>query len=233
MNISRKLIFIVALVLFSANTHASCVILLHGLARTTASMEELEKRLIEEKFHVINLGYPSKDDTIQVLARQAITPALAQCESDREVNFVTHLLGGILVRQYLSQHDIPNLHHVVMLGPPNKGSKVVDKMGGVPGFNFINGKAGMQLGTDSASVPNALGEADFDLGIIAGTKSINLILSYLIPGQDDGKVSVENTKLKGMKDHIVLPVTHAFIMKNEKVIDQAIHYLNKGTFKKG
>ena len=232
MNLSRQFIFIVALVIFSASTHASCVILLHGLARTSGSMEKLEKRLIEEKFHVINLGYPSRDDSIEVLAKRAISPALAQCNPEQQINFVTHSLGGILVRQYIKQQKIPNLNRVVMLGPPNHGSEVVDKMGDVPGFNFLNGKAGMQLGTDSDSVPNTLGEAGFDVGIIAGTRSINLILSYLIPGQDDGKVSVDNTKLQGMSDHIILPVTHTFMMNNKNVIAQTIHYLENGKFKK-
>jgi hypothetical protein len=232
MNFIQKVAFIIVLVLLTANAHASCVILLHGLARTSDSMGKLEKYLTEEKFHVVNLGYPSRKDTIEVLANEAIIPALAQCNSEQEVNFVTHSLGGILVRQYLSQQDIPTLNRVVMLAAPNQGSEVVDKMGNVPGFNFINGKAGMQLGTDSDSVPNTLGRAEFDVGVIAGTKSVNLILSYLIPGQDDGKVSVNNTKLDGMNDHIVIPTTHTFMMNNENVIAQTIYYLKNGKFQK-
>ncbi len=139
-------------------------------------------------------------------------------------------MGGILVRQYLSNHSIPNLAHVVMLGPPNKGSEVVDKLKGVPGFHFINGDAGLQLGTSEMSVPpNRLGPAEFDVGIIAGTDSINLILSLLIPGRDDGKVSVERTKLEGMNDHITMETSHPpFMMKNKKVIAQVIHYLKNG-----
>jgi hypothetical protein len=117
-----------------------------------------------------------------------------------------------------------------MLGPPNKGSEVVDKLGDVPGFYFINGDAGMQLGTGQMSVPNRLGKANFDVGIIAGTKSINLILSALIPDTDDGKVSIESTKLEGMHDHIEMPVTHPFMMKNEAVIAQVLNYLRNGHF---
>ncbi|MDW3094258.1 MAG: alpha/beta hydrolase [Gammaproteobacteria bacterium] len=232
MKVSKKLFSIVLLMILSISAHASCVILLHGLARTSASMGKLEKHLTEEGFRVVNLGYPSRDDVIENLARQAIYPSLAECHPEQAVNFVTHSLGGILIRQYLSAHEIPNLNRVVMLGPPNKGSEVVDKMGEVPGFNLINGKAGMQLSTDSNSVPNTLGRAEFDVGIIAGTKSINLILSYLIPGRDDGKVSVESTKLLGMNDHIVLPVTHTFMMSNKNVIAQTIYYLRNGKFKK-
>ena len=232
MNFSKKLVFIIVLEMLSASTHASCVILLHGLARTSSSMEKLEKSLSEEKYHVVNLGYPSREDTIEVLAERAISSALAECSFEHEVNFVTHSLGGILVRQYLSQQEIPNLFRVVMLGPPNQGSEVVDKMGNVPGFKFIVGKAGMQLGTEASSVPQILGKAEFDLGIIAGNKSINLLFSYLVPGQDDGSVSVDNTKLKGMNDHIVMPARHFFMMSNKNVIAQTIHYLKNGKFKK-
>ncbi len=100
MNFCQKLYFIIILVIFSTGTHASCVILLHGLARTSSSMDKLEKRLIEESYHVVNLGYLSREATIEVLARRAINPALMQCKSEQEINFVTHSMGGILVRHY-------------------------------------------------------------------------------------------------------------------------------------
>ena len=146
------------------------------------------------------------------------------------MHFVTHSLGGILVRQYLRDHDIPNLGRVVMLGPPNKGSEVVDRLSDFPGFRFVNGDAGLELGTGETSVPNQLGRANFELGVIAGTRSINLFLSSMIPGPDDGKVSVENTRLEGMRDHLEMEVTHPFMMRNDRVIDQVIHFLGNGQF---
>jgi len=211
-------------------SQASCVVLLHGLARTPSSMETLEKALIRDGFSPINEGYPSREHSIELLAELAIKPALEKCPKDMSVNFVTHSLGGILVRQYLSKHEVANLNRVVMLGPPNKGSEVVDKLGDAPGFHFINGDAGMQLGTGELSIPNTLGKANFDVGIVAGTNSINWILSSLIPNTDDGKVSVESTKLEGMRDHIEMPVTHPFMMKNVSVIAQVINYLKNGSF---
>ena len=195
-------------------------------------MKKLERRLIEENFFTVNLGYPSREFPIEILADKAIKPALEKCPQESGVNFVTHSLGGILVRQYLSKHEIPNLKRVVMLGPPNKGSEVVDKLSKIPGFHFINGDAGLQLGTGELSVPNNLGEANFDLGIIAGTKSINWILSLLIPNTDDGKISIERTKVDGMNDHLAMPVTHPFMMKNSSVIHQVIYYLQKGRFER-
>ena len=186
--------------------------------------------LLEEDYSVHNVSYASTRKTIEQLAEEAIGPALKLCPAEHKLHFVTHSLGGILVRQYLSHHEIANLGRVVMLGPPNKGSEVVDKLGKFPGFRFINGDAGLELGTGESSVPNRLGAANFDLGIIAGTRSINLILSHMIAGVDDGKVSVESTKLEGMHDHLELEVTHPFMMRNNKVIEQVIHYLETGRF---
>lgn len=223
-------VFILFLFVFSANATASCVILLHGLARSENSMVALERALSDADFYPVNLGYPSRHHDIVTLSSKAVVPALEKCPKDGDIHFVTHSLGGILVRQYLSDNTIPRLGRVVMLGPPNSGSEVVDKLGDFPGFRFINGEAGMQLGTGELSVPNSLGAADFDLGVIAGSKSINWFLSMLIPDVDDGKVSIARTKLEGMNDHIVLPASHPFLMKNDVVIEQVIYFLRNGEF---
>lgn len=219
------------LLMCCANAHAAeCVILLHGLARTSSSMEKLQAALVSDGYSVVNYQYPSRKKNIPALAEEEIPLALEKCASAEKVNFVTHSLGGIVLRQYLSAHVIPNLGRTVMLGPPNKGSQVVDKFKSVPGYELINGPAGMQLGTNTESVPVLLGKANFEVGIIAGTKSINLILSTVLPNPDDGKVSVENTKLEGMTDHITVPVSHPFLMKDTQVINQVLFFLKNGKF---
>ncbi len=195
-------------------------------------MKRLERALAEQGYEVKNVNYASTRHNIEKLAVDAIAPALAGCASGQTVNFVTHSLGGILVRQYLRHHRIENLGRVVMLGPPNKGSEVVDRLRDFPGFRFMHGDAGLELGTGATSVPNQLGGADFDLGIIAGTRSIDLLLSWMIDGIDDGKVSVESTKIDGMRDHLEMEVTHTFMMQNKKVIEQVIHYLQSGKFRR-
>ena len=211
-------------------SRAERVVLLHGLGRSAGSMKKLEKTLLEKGYSAHNVSYASTHKSIEQLAEEAIGPELKLCPAEYKLHFVTHSLGGILVRQYLSLHEVASLGRVVMLGPPNKGSQVVDKLGRFPGFHLINGDAGLQLGTGEGSVPNQLGAANFDLGIIAGTRSIDPILSHMIAGVNDGKVSVENTKLEGMCDHIVMDVTHTFMMRNSKVIEQVIHYLENGRF---
>lgn len=216
----------------SVQKRQQCVILLHGLARTYRSMQKMEKRLKQQGFTVVNFGYPSTRHGIEYLSTMAIPAALKQCDSLKvsSIHFVTHSLGGILVRYYLAENKIANLGHVVMLSPPNQGSEVVDKLKHMPGFTLLNGPAGHQLGTDKSSIPLNLGPADFDVGIITGNRTINLLLSTLIPGGDDGKVSIQRARLDGMKDFIVAPSSHPFIMKNNYVIEQVIHYLENGTF---
>jgi hypothetical protein len=119
-----------------------------------------------------------------------------------------------------------------MLGPPNQGNEVIDRYGDLPGFEWVSGPAGLQLGTGEASVPLTLGPVHFDLGVNAGTQSVNPILSRTLPGPDDGKVSVDATPLDGMDDHLVLPVTHVFRMRNREAIDQVRHFLANGYFKR-
>lgn len=227
---STQSISCLILIVLCANAQGSCVILLHGLLRTPASLETLEENLSREGYTTVNLGYPSRHYPIEVLAKEAIEPALTKCPPGDEIYFVTHSLGGILVRQYLNKHTIKHLKRVVMLGPPNLGSEVVDSFGRFYGFKWINGPAGLQLGTGILSVPNKLGRVNFELAVIAGNRSINWILSSVIPGPDDGKVSVERTKIEGMNAHITLPVNHAMMMNNPQVIANVISYLKHGTW---
>ena len=179
-----------------------------------------------------NVDYPSRTASIQKLADDAIGNAVADCQRDgaTKIDFVTHSLGGILVRSYLARHALPELGRVVMLAPPNQGSEVVDKLGWLFLFKWINGPAGNELGTGTNSTPNQLGPANFPVGVIAGDRSINWINSLLIPGRDDGKVSVERTKLAGMSDHIVIHAAHPFIMRNREAIRQTIQFLRSGAF---
>jgi pimeloyl-ACP methyl ester carboxylesterase len=207
-----------------------CTVLLHGLWRTERSMNKMEKSLAEAGFLVRNVSYDSTDHSVQDLAGQAIPEGLEACEGADSVNFVTHSMGGILLRYYLEHNEIERLGRVVMLGPPNQGSEVIDRYGDFPGFEWFSGPAGMELGTGEASVPRKLGPVSFDLGVIAGNRSLNPILSTALPEKDDGKVSVESTRVEGMNDHVEMPVNHVFMMRDREVIEQVIHYLRHGQF---
>ncbi|MEQ9563691.1 MAG: alpha/beta hydrolase [Woeseiaceae bacterium] len=207
-----------------------CVVLLHGLARTPRAMTALEIELMESGYRVANVSYPSREYPIEQLAPMAVEEGLERCAAARRIHFVTHSLGGILVRYYYADHDVDRVGRVVMLAPPNQGSKVADALRNVPGFDWLNGPAGSQLGKGEDSLPLSLGSPDFQFAVIAGNRSIDPVSSAILENPDDGKVSVEDTKLDGMSDFRVVDVSHAFIMQNDEVIELVLRFLRTGTF---
>jgi hypothetical protein len=206
------------------------VVLLHGLARTSRSMAKLEKFLSTRGYQVINIDYPSRKHRIAELAEMVRQEVMAKTRNREKVHFITHSMGGIILRTIQQNDPLPHLGRVVMLSPPNQGSEVVDVLGNLSLFGFINGPAGREIGTDEQSVPKQLGKIDFELGVITGDRSINWINSLLIPGKDDGKVSIERARIEGMADFLVEHVSHPFIMKDKKVMNECLHFLRNGYF---
>lgn len=207
-----------------------CVVLLHGLARTARSMGELQERFSAEGYAVLNIDYPSTQYPIETLADKYVGPLVERrCGTGfKKVHFVTHSLGGIIVRYYLEHHNLHTLGRVVMLSPPNQGSRLADAMHDMFIFRWLNGPAGVQLRTGKNGLPARLGAVDYDLAVITGNRSLNPLYSYIIPGDDDGKVSVNSARVDGMDVFEVVPHTHTFIMQSDDVIDHVLRYVVSG-----
>jgi hypothetical protein len=218
----------------SQASQAECVILLHGMGRTSFSMSDIEASLQNRHYHVWNESYPSLSQPVETLSAPAVEAGLAYCQGKQaqRIHFVTHSLGGIIVRYYLQDHKIENLGRIVMLAPPNRGSEVADQMKDGFFYQTIMGPAAQELGTDETSLPNVLKPIDGEIGIIAGKTDGEPWFLPEIPGDDDGKVAVERTKLPEMKDFLLVNVGHTFIMNDEEVIRQVIYFLQHGVFDK-
>ncbi len=215
-----------------------CVVLLHGLARTNRTMEPLAKALRAEGYRAINLQYTSTEKTIEQIVADGFPRALQcaekyQCET---IHIVTHSMGGIVTRLALQKKTLDNLGRVVMISPPNQGSELAESLNTSWWLGWIyrwrNGPAGEQLGTGTDSVPKQLGPVTYPTGIITGDhhNAADYWFSKIIPGRDDGKVAVEEAKVDGMADFMVVPHHHTSIMKKKVVIEKTISFLRTGSF---
>ena len=216
----------------AAMANSECVVLLHGWAQITNSMGKLERTLNQAGYDVVNTKYTARHYGIDELANNTIERGVTDCRKNgsNSIHFVTHSLGGILLRVYLEHKELNDLGKVVMLGPPNKGSEIIDRLRRIPGFRLITGPTVTELGTGDDGISSKLGPIHFELGVIAGSTNINPLNYLFRSGPNDSVVTVESTRVEGMKAHLVLPVTHQLMMRNNEVIDEAIHYLKTGSF---
>lgn len=195
------------------------VVLVHGLGRSGKSLKKLEKSLSKKGYQTVNVDYPSRSDTIENLAEKYLKEALEKrcADTRKRIHFVTHSMGGMLVRYYLSKNRVENVGRLVMLAPPNKGSRYADFFSKCRITRFLLGQALVQMTSKEDSMPNTLPDPDYEVGVIAGLY--------------DGKVTIEEAKLSGMTDFLIVPTTHTFIMNAEEVMSASELFLREGKFK--
>jgi pimeloyl-ACP methyl ester carboxylesterase len=212
------------------------VVLLHGIARTSRSFRKLQRAIEASGFATLNLGYDSRRKSLEALAED-IHPQIGRFAGGVEgsIHFVGHSMGGLLTRVYLAKYRPDRLGRVVMLGTPNGGSEIADRLRGFALYRAYFGPAGQQLTTTrDPATETLLPAVGYPVGIIAGNRSIDPISSaFLLPRPNDGRVSVANTRLDGMVDHVVVAASHPWLLQNASAIDQTITFLLHGRFGRG
>ena len=218
----------------SANVTQDGVVLLHGISRTALSFRKMQLALERAGFATLNLDYESRRKALEGLAED-IHPAIRSFADRTEgsIHFVCHSMGGLLARVYIARHRPERLGRVVMLGTPNSGSEIADRLKHFGAYRAFFGPAGQQLGTKRDDAINALfPPVDYPVGIIAGSRSIDPLAGKVLPKPHDGRVSVENTRIAGMADHTVIDTAHPWLVRNSVAVAQTIAFLQDGMFVK-
>jgi triacylglycerol lipase len=206
------------------------VILLHGIMRSPRSMNSVEHYLKNRGYRVINFGYPSTEESIETIAALLNEEITSIPDEGKTVNFVTHSMGSIVVRYYLAHYHIENLGRVVMIAPPNRGSIIVSYLKSWPPYRWFFGEAGQELARTPESLPNILPAPPCEFGIIAGGIGNSFGFNPLIPGDDDGTVGVDETRLPGETDFIQIKGQHSTLLMQMSVIDNVVAFLEEGRF---
>jgi pimeloyl-ACP methyl ester carboxylesterase len=215
-----------------SDTTRDGVVLLHGISRTARSFRRMRAAIEDAGLATLNQDYASRRKALEALAED-IHPAIDRFAENIEgsVHFVCHSMGGLLARVYLARHRPKHLGRVVMLGTPNGGSEIADRLKNLGAYRAFFGPAGQQLGTRrDAAIGGLLPPVDYPVGVIAGNRSVYPITSAFLPKPHDGRVSVENTRLEGMADHIVIGASHPWLVRNGEAIEQTIAFLKGGKF---
>jgi pimeloyl-ACP methyl ester carboxylesterase len=204
--------------------------LLHGLGRSNTSMWLLASRLEDAGYYVQRVGYSSLHQNPDEILKD-ISSQINQCcqKHAQSVHFVGHSLGGLMVRAYLQNSQVDKLGRVVLLGTPNKGTEAADYFSN-SWLMEILGPTAKALGTDADSFPRSLEAPYYPVGIIAGELK-SKFNDHVIPGKDDGLVSVEATKIDDMTDFIIIETGHSRMRYNSEVADQTIEFIKNGVFK--
>ena len=194
-------------------------------------MGYLEKRCKNAGYVTENIGYTTFGKNVETISDKLLTKKILKYKKEgyEKIHFVTHSMGALIVRFFLQDHEIPEGSRIVMLSPPNQGTEIADSLKNDFFYKLLAGKVGKELCTDSELILK-LKNINYEVGIITGAKSYNLISSKMIPGRDDGRVSTERAKLSEMKDFLIVSKSHFTIKFDKYVADQVLLFLKFGCF---
>ena len=205
------------------------VIYLHGIGRSSRSLAPILKAMPGHGYVHIPMEYPSTRVTLEQSAGY-LHSVIKSLTAVSKISFVVHSMGGLVVRRYLKDHHDQRLHRMVMLGTPNNGAELADMLRQNFFFRKIYGPAGQELISDPTGTIRSLPTPPFEFGIIAGGRGDDRGFNRLLPGDDDGTVTVASARLAGASDYLRIPKIHTFLMSDATAIAAVQHFLEHGRF---
>lgn len=208
-----------------------CVILVHGIGRTRFSMKSLESRFVKNNYRVINWSYQSTKKDITSIAENLHAIYSLHASDNDSIHFVTHSMGGLVLRRLLRLHKLPKLGKIVMIAPPNNGSESARRFFHHKFINFIFGPAAQEL-SDGDYINSMCETPEKGVMVIAGSRSmdiknpLSLLTTHFLSKPNDGTVTVEETKLEAMDKFVTINDSHTFIASNPAVINEALNFIN-------
>lgn len=204
-----------------------CIVLIHGIMRDSKGFSRFQKEFQNQGYTVVPFEYPSTRIKIEKSAK-FLQYMLQSLEGIDEVNFIVHSMGGLLVRAWSANHTDPRIKRMVMLGTPNTGADLANLFRRGPIFRLFLGPAGQQLVSDPESTISNLPKPPMEFAVIAGGRSDKKGYNILIPGDDDGIVSVESTRLPGAADFDIVPCIHTFLVSHPGIYERCLRFLKTG-----
>lgn len=205
------------------------MVLLHGLWRGWRAMEPLARALGREGFSTLNLPYPSTRLPIPTLVGR-IKSEITTAFPEQPVHFVTHSLGGILIRALLAEESSVLPGRIVMLAPPNGGSEIVDWSARHPLVRRLLGPAGRSLGSRgfASQLPDL--PPDADVAVIMGDRCSLPLFARLLEDRNDGIVSASKGRIAGLKEFAVIHADHTFIQMHPDAVRLTTGFLKTGNW---
>ncbi len=204
------------------------VFLLHGIGKGKYDMAPMARHLRQRGYTVVNWDYPSTKYNLVELADK-LAGELERFP-DYKIHFVTHSMGGIVVRTCLSRHGFENVGRIVMIAPPSQGAELAEFFGNWGLYKFLLGPAGQELKPADAGACASAGVPTCEFAIIAGGTGRQRGINPLLAGDNDGTVTVESTKLEGAKDFALVPYPHPVIQMMPKTVQLTSAFLENGSF---
>ena len=205
-------------------------ILVHGIIRSSKSLSSFRTSLEEQGYTVIGFDYPSTRGSITQSA-EYLRKVIDSLEGIDQIDFVVHSMGGLIVRALLTLEPDCRLHRMVMIAVPNLGAELADRFRNYRLFRLLYGPAGQQLATDPNGLIPQLPTPPFEFAVVAGTRGKETGYNPLLPGEDDGTVTVDSTRLPGATDFLCARGLHSFLLDSCEVVAATVRFLQTGALR--